>query len=159
MNAEKIIGIVPNLNKKKGWFSWQTFNLVLTDRRVIAAELTSDMIKAEAAKKSREAKEQGFLKQMISTAFSGYGIYQRYYTMQPDAILSENAGNYALDIARIKSLEVKHKHYERDNKHYDETELLIKADSGKYSFKAVAGGMSAADMKSLLRQAYPGKMK
>jgi hypothetical protein len=160
MESETITGIVPNTTRKKGWFSQQSFNLVLTDKRIIAAELTSGMIKNEAAKVSKDAKEQGagILSRTFSTLFSGYSVYKKYYTMLPADILQENPGNFCIDAGTIEKIKINHKHVERDGQHYDETEIQIKASGGKYSFKLTGSGMSSKDAKDLFAKAYPGKV-
>jgi len=119
------------------------------------------MIKKEAAKISQEKKEEGagILSRTFSTMFSGYSVYKKYYSMPVEQIVSENPGNYCIDAGTLEKIEVKNQRIQRDGRHYDETEIQIKAAGGKYSFKLSNDGIGATDARSLLASAYPGKVK
>lgn len=70
-------------------------NLVVVDGGIIVAQLTSDMIREEASRTSREAKEEGggFLKCVLATMSAGMTLHQRYFAMAPADILAENPGS------------------------------------------------------------------
>lgn len=150
---EKIIGIIPNVDA--GFLGQKSFNLVVTDKRLIAAILTGKMI-SEAVKQTREESKnqgEGILKRMAKTAFSGYSYHQKYFNMSPDEILSENTENFYLDNTMIKKIKVMHGAFNHQQNIYDPNILKIKAINKKYKFSFTS--MSAKEAKNLL--AHPFK--
>ncbi|MBN2431119.1 MAG: hypothetical protein JXQ27_06565 [Acidobacteria bacterium] len=107
MMEERWMGILPNLSKRKGLFGMQAFNLLLTERRMIPAEMTKEMLKDEARRTAAEATGAGAVNRVMATMNSGIHLYKRYETMDPVAALAENPGNFALERAQLQSIRVK----------------------------------------------------
>ncbi|HDS59217.1 MAG TPA: hypothetical protein ENN54_02850 [Thermoplasmatales archaeon] len=153
MEQESILGVIPNVHS--GLLGQKAYNLVVTRAGIIVAQLTSDMIKEEAGRASREAKEEGkgFLKRTLATMSAGMTLYQRYFTMAPAAILAENQGNFMIPVEHIKSLKIKKGRMD-DQSRQQSDELRIKWSGGKntYSFTSI----SAREAKELLGRMYPG---
>ena len=107
MNGERVIGVIPNCNT--GMLGTKSYNLVVTNYRLIMAQLTSQMIKQESAMVSQQSKQngEGILKRMASTMMSGHNLYQRYFNMDPQSIVMETPGNYFVDLRQIRSAKVK----------------------------------------------------
>jgi hypothetical protein len=151
---EKIIGIIPNVSS--GFFGQKSFNLIVTEKRLIAAIVTNKML-SEAVKQSREeSKNQGdgVLKRMAKTAFSGYSFHKKYLDMSPDEILSENTENFYLDPTMIKKIKVRSGTYIQEQSTYQPNELRIKAINGKYKFSF--SSISAKEAKTLLSHPFSG---
>ncbi len=105
-NGERIVGIIPAVRRKTGLFSSKVYNLVVTDRRIVFAEATKELLNQAAADAARETKEQGkgFLARTFATATSSTRVYEKYRQMTPRAILTETGGNYAVALEDVKSV-------------------------------------------------------
>ena len=79
------------------------FNIIVTQRRMIFAVMTNDMIN-QAAKQA--GKEGGFFGGMLNAATVGYTFYKRYLTMPPDAALAENPQNFAVELSQIRKIKI-----------------------------------------------------
>jgi hypothetical protein len=101
--TESLYGIIPAVSRKKGLASVEAFNIMVTQRRMIFALMTNDMI-TQAAKQA--GKEGGFFGGMLNAAAIGYTFYKRYLTMAPDAALVENPQNFAVELARIRKVKI-----------------------------------------------------
>jgi hypothetical protein len=97
--GEALIGVIPNASRKKGMFSQESFNIVVTNQRLIFAQLTAQMIKDEAAR-NRGGGISGAFKAMTA----GYSVWQRYLQMPPDQALGETYGNFALFMNQIQGV-------------------------------------------------------
>ena len=150
--VESIVGIISNV--RTGLLGQKTYNLIITDKRLIAAVVTSKMLSDAARQQAAEskAKGEGLLKRMASTAFSGYHYHEKYFDMSPEDILSENAENFCLEPSMIKKISIKqgyfNEHQERSNPH----QLKIKTTNGKYSFSFSSANPKQA--KQFLSQAF-----
>jgi uncharacterized Zn finger protein (UPF0148 family) len=107
--VEKIKTIIPNLMLYKGWGRYDTFNLIVTDRRSIFSKLTNEMmnntIKARRSKAEGEGK--GFFGKW-KAQMQNFGSYTDYYEgMMPDQILMDSKENYAVDNSSIKGLNIR----------------------------------------------------
>jgi hypothetical protein len=100
--GEVVIGVIPNAMKKKNLISSETFNIVVTNHRMICALLTSQMIK-DAAASHRGEGVGGFFKAMGA----GYTLWQRYLQVPPDVALQENPGNFAIYMNQIRRVKYK----------------------------------------------------
>jgi hypothetical protein len=102
-SGEQILGIIPNLQRKRGMFAYDAVVLVVTTQRLILAVLTADMLKQAAADATREAREQGkgFLATTWATMTSGMSYHRRYFEMTPDRILAENRQNSMIPLAQV----------------------------------------------------------
>ena len=149
---ETIRGIIPNTHA--GLLGQKAFNLILTDRRLIVATLTSEMIKQAAKQKAEESKQQGegILKRMAKTAFAGVDLYKKYYGMPIENILSENPGNYYLEPSMVHKISVKQGRYDDSSGRSTPNEIKIKSTQGKHVF--TFPNPSAKEAKALLTQTF-----
>ena len=106
MDDEKIVGIIPNVSRKKGLFNSELCNLVVTNRRLIVAILSDEMQKEATQKADQEAKEhgEGRFKRFVKAAEAHYSVYQKYLSMPVEEIISETEGNFFIDASQIKSI-------------------------------------------------------
>jgi hypothetical protein len=95
--AEAIIGVLPGLIRKKG-LAVEGLNIIVTQRRMIFAVTTNDMMKEEA---KQAGKEGGFFGAILNAATMGQTFYKRYLTMPPDAALAETPQNFAVELSQI----------------------------------------------------------
>ncbi|MFA5629758.1 MAG: zinc ribbon domain-containing protein [Dehalococcoidales bacterium] len=100
--GESVVGIIPNATKKKNLIMSDTFNIVVTNHRMVCAMLTSEMIKEESAK-YRGQGVGGFFKSMGA----GYNVWQRYLQISPDMALQENPANFAIYLNQIRKVKFK----------------------------------------------------
>jgi hypothetical protein len=124
--TEQIKTIIPNLMLYKGWGRYDTFNLVVTDRRSIFSKLTNEMmsntIKARRAKAEGEGK--GFFGKW-KAQMQGFNTYVDYYNgMTPDQILMDSKENYAIDNSSIHGLNVRDETGEEDMMSWYGLEIL-----------------------------------
>ena len=102
-NNEALIGIIPAVSRKKNLMAMEGFNIIVTQRRMIFAVMTNDMVN-QAAKQA--GKEGGFLGGIINAATVGYTFYKRYLTMPPDAALAENPQNFAVELSQVRKIKI-----------------------------------------------------
>jgi hypothetical protein len=154
---ETLLGIIPNTHT--GLFGQKAFNLIITDRRLIAAALTSEMIKQAAKEKSEESKAQGdgILKRMAKTAFVGVDLYKRYYQMPLNNIVSENPGNFSLEPSMVKKISVKTGRYDQETSKTTPNEIRIKSTLGKHVFSFTS--IQPKEARALLSQTFGSVLK
>jgi len=153
--GERAVGVIPAVERKKGLFGNQSFNLVLTLQHLVFARLTSDMLRQASKRAKEEAKAQGkgFFGQWGASLKGNSAIVERYYQMPIEAILREHPDNFAIPIHEIK--QIKTKHYS-DPEYPQPDQLIIQArDKIKLNLK----GCSAGEAKKTLRQVLGSRVK
>lgn len=152
-DEERVLGVIPNA--KSGMLGTKVYNIVVTDRRIIMASLTSDMIKDEVKRVTEESKEQvlGRLKRMAATMTAGTNLYRRYFSMPVADILSETNGNFTIEPEQIKSVKIKSNISDDRTGH----KLLIKWAGGKLILNF--SDINRKEAKSLLVQTLGNKVK
>lgn len=156
MTGEEIVGIIPNV--QSGFLGQKAYNLIVTNNRLIVAELTNDMIKNEAKKVREDSKSQGegFFKRMAKTMTSGTSYYQKYFSMPVENILNENPNNYNIFVNNVKKIRINNGYMHNDGKRIP-NEIKIKWDNGKVSFKFTSIGSGEA--KNILRKSFGNLVK
>ena len=103
--GERIVAIVPNLKKPKSFGRWDTYNLIVTERRCIFAALTGDMLNKAIKEANEQGKAQGkgFMDRWGDQMQSSVGYWHRYESMEPEAALRENKENFSFDISAVKN--------------------------------------------------------
>jgi len=89
------------VSRRKG-LGVESFNIVVTPRRLIFAVMTNDMLAKEAQK---AGKEGGFFGGMLNAATVGFNFYKRYLEMTR-TLPSPKAPNFAVDRANIRKVKV-----------------------------------------------------
>ncbi len=157
-DGEQTIGVIPHAKKMKSLGRYDSFALVVTTRRMIAAQLTSEML-ADAANNAREkakSEGKGFFSSwgaQLKTAFTYSG---KYLEMPPDSIIAETPGNLAIENSTISQIKVdlKRENTGSDNAQRD-FELKIQTPSGTYTYRVDDND----DYTKLLKQAYGERVK
>ncbi len=136
--GELVIGVIGNARKMKMLgASWDTYALVVTDRRIIFAQLTAEMLTAaykEAADKAK-AEGKGFLAQVTHQMSVAFRYCQRYETLPPDLALAETKGNRAIENVRITAVNMKDISARQDTMEYGEFLMTIQSADGKFEFR------------------------
>jgi len=134
--GEQVIGVIANARRKKMLgISWDTYSLVITDRRMIIVRLTQEMLNAAIAGAQAKAKAEGkgFFGIMGDQMAAQFQYARRYETMSPDAALRETPGNTAIENAAISALDLR-LFSDDDNASYSEFGLTIKSSAGKTEY-------------------------
>jgi RNA polymerase subunit RPABC4/transcription elongation factor Spt4 len=133
---EQVIGVIGNARKMKMLgAAWDTYALVVTNRRMILAQLTADMLNAaykEAAERAK-AEGKGFLGQMAHQMTVAFQYCQKYETMPPEFALAETKGNRAIENVRISAINMKEKS-NRDSIEFAEFIMTVQSADGKFEF-------------------------
>ncbi|MBC7238094.1 MAG: zinc ribbon domain-containing protein [Chloroflexi bacterium] len=153
-DAEPILAILSGLQRRSGFLGLkaQTFNLIITPRRLILAAVSPKLMKEAVAQARDQAKGQGagFLGQWAAQ-FRWMGVLeQRYWQMSVDDIIPQFPGSFTLPVAELRRISFSS--YEDDESGQETHRMVIEANSGKYRF--VLTGKSD-DARKLLSQVLP----
>lgn len=77
----------------------ESFNIIVTNQRMVFAQITNQMIKDEAAR-NRGQGIGGVFRAMTS----GFTLWQRYLQIPPDQALQENPGNFAVFLNQVRKV-------------------------------------------------------
>ena len=134
--GEQVIGVIGNARKMKMLgAAWDTYALVVTNRRMILAQLTADMLNAaykEAAERAK-AEGKGFLEQWTHQMTVAFQSCPKYETMPPEYALAETNGNRAIENLRISTINMKEKS-NRDTVEFAEFIMTVQSADGKFEF-------------------------
>ena len=135
---ERVTGVIPAAKIKTGMFSTKAYTLVVTDRRLLLAEMTDAAVKrhVEEARAEKKAEGGGFLGQWGAQLGAALRFADRYLAMSPEVILAETPGNAALTPAELRSIKVERKKDRGgdDEPDRDYLRITIEAGSGKREF-------------------------
>ncbi len=151
IDDEPVLGIIPNLARKKSLFSYENFNLVVTPKRLIFALATKEMLQEAAQQAAADAKAEGkgLLGRMLSTMASGFVFHKRYLEMEPEKILRETQGNFSMDPRSIRSIRL----FPGDSGENEPDRVVIQSISGKMQFQTK--GLNERSARALLSQVVP----
>lgn len=110
-SGERIIAVIGNLTHATGFMGvkQKTYTLVITDRRLIFARLSKEKITAmvNQARDGAKAEGKGLFGQWGAQIGTSFNYHEGYWQMAPEAILAEEADNFAVDRAAVKSVKFK----------------------------------------------------
>jgi hypothetical protein len=137
-DSERVVGVIL-LRKPKSLGRYDSFTGVVTNLRLIFAQMTGEMVK-EAIQQAREqakAEGKGFWGQWEEQLKASFGYTQRYLNMAPNAILSETPGNWAVNNDTIHEVKLNLKHINRGQGQHElhEFELEVSSMQGKFEFR------------------------
>ncbi len=136
---EQIAAVIPLVRKPKSFGRSDTYTVVLTDSRIVFAELTGDMMKEAVTEAQRKGKEEGkgFFARWGDQLKATMNYSERYWQMSPDEALRENPKNFAIQNASVKKIKVSAKDTSSgsDDSGRSYTELKIESSAGKYEFR------------------------
>ena len=154
---EPVIGVIPNGTRKKGVFGLggNVFHVVITNRRLIFARQTNDMMVAERqqAKDAAKAQGKGFFGQWGAIAFSSNGT--RYFNMPAEVIAGEHPDNFSYSLQQIYSVK---SHFENvEGGSNMEYQLIFDTSAGKLVLSYAS--LNEKEAKNLLRRVLGGAVK
>lgn len=153
--SEAVIGVIM-LKKPKSFGRADACTGVLTNQRFIFAQLTSEMFTAAAqqARDQAKAEGKGFFGQWGDQLKATFAYGQRYLRMQPDAIIAETPGNFALYNNTISEIGLSDKYYREDQAIY-EFDVHIHSTAGRFDYVMDQN----SDYVRLLKQVYGERVK
>jgi hypothetical protein len=148
-----VVGVIANARKVKFLgASWDTWNIVVTTRRIIMVQMTQAMLNAAIAEAQAKAKAEGkgffgIMKDQLAAQFR-YAV--RYETMNPDMALAETPGNLSVENTRITAISMKLRDTGSGDMEYTEFKMMIESADGKFEY------LMAEDDRyiNLLKQVY-----
>ncbi len=134
MHQEKVVGVIPALNS--GFFGQRSYTMIVTDKRLIFAELTNELMEKEHQKKMRRSEEkgEGFLRKLKSSISSGFNFHHRYKDMDPVEILNESPNNYEIRSNDVRSVKLRTGTHHPDSGKTPIHKMIIKWNGGKEKF-------------------------
>jgi hypothetical protein len=152
-NGEQVIGVVL-FRKSKSLGRYDTYTGVVTNNRLIFAQMTSQMLNDAAMQARNQAKAEGkgFFGQWGDQLKATFSYTQRYLTMTPEAILAETPENFAINNNTISEIKFKESY---NNSKQDEFTVEVKSAQGKYEFKMDQNN----EFESLLKRVYGDRVK
>lgn len=140
--AETVMATIPNGTLKAGFmgFGSKPHILVLTDRRVIFARITNEMMKqlVSAARDDAKSQGKGFMGQWGAQLTAYTKFAERYSGMHPDEILAETPENFAIDRSTIRKAKLKAGSMNEDGATSSDR-LIIKTTDKTYTISLGAG--------------------
>ena len=135
--GEEVIGVIANARKVKFMgASWDTWNIVVTNRRMIMAQMTQAMLNAAIAEAQAQAKAEGkgFFGIMKDQLAAQFRFAVRYETMNPDMALAETPGNLSVENTRITAITMKLRDTGSGEYEYTEFRMAVESSDGKFEY-------------------------
>lgn len=144
--AERVLTTIGNLTRVSGFMGMKqkACSLVITNRRIICAELTKEKMREIAleARDTAKAEGKGLMGRLGAQMRASSAGHVRYRQMAPEAVLAETPGNFAIERADIGK--IKFKSGAVDDQRTIPDSVTIKTSSEKYKFH-VGGSLAAAE--------------
>lgn len=143
-SGERILAVIGGLTLVGGFMGLKqkSYTLVITERRLIFAELTKEKVTAavNAARDQAKAEGKGFFGQWGAQIGSTMTYSQAYWQMSPDAALAETGGNWAIERSQFQGAKFRTGMSDENTQTPDV--LTVKASTGKWKFN-VNGSLGA----------------
>ncbi|GAB2884332.1 hypothetical protein [Nocardioides pacificus] len=109
--GERVVEVVGGLTRVAGFMGvrQQRYTLVITDRRIVFAELTKEKVRELAHLAKDHAREigKGALGQLGAQAGVPWTAAEAYRAMSPEEVLGESPGNFAVDRTEVRKVRFK----------------------------------------------------
>jgi hypothetical protein len=135
VNGEEVMGVIANARKMKMFgASWDTYTIVVTNRRMILAQMTQSLLNAAIVEAQAKAKAEGkgFFAIVKDQMAAQFRFALRYETMSPDQALTETAGNFAIENPQITAISLKLN--DSGEMEYSEFKIIIESSGGKSEY-------------------------
>lgn len=157
--AETVLGAIPDARIKIGLLKSETWVLVVTDQRLLAARVTDELVKSIAEQARARAKESGsgFFGQWGAQLKASFALGQRYCAMAPEAILAETPGNWALSPGQVSTIKVERKSRSSggdDDSSIDYLRITIEASGGKGTYETNDDKPGQREVQALLARTF-----
>jgi hypothetical protein len=133
--GEEVMGVIANARKMKMFgASWDTYTIVVTNRRMILAQMTQSLLNAAImdAQAKAKAEGKGFFAIVKDQMAAQFRFALRYETMLPDQSLAETAGNFAIENTQITAITLKLN--DSGEMEYTEFKIIIESSGGKFEY-------------------------
>ncbi|TDB38224.1 MAG: zinc ribbon domain-containing protein [Actinobacteria bacterium] len=151
-STEQVVSVLGGLSIGSGFMGLKrtSYTLVVTQTRLIFAELTAEMLKTaiEQARSDTKAQGGGFFKQWGAQISASFAFAERYWQLPPDAALAETPGNFMIDRRTIEKMKL-HTGMAREDAPDDPDYITLKAGGTKY--KILLSGSFAHAKEALIR--------
>ncbi|MCB0962429.1 MAG: hypothetical protein KDA98_03875 [Acidimicrobiales bacterium] len=141
--SEIVLGVIGGVTRASGLLGAKQTRgtLILTDQRVIFAEIGKDRVIQLTRDAGETARDEGrgVVGRMSARSHALDGIADTYRTMAPAAALAESPGNLAIDRSTIRRVKTKRGAAEESVP----DRIVIKAADGKHTFH-VGGALRSA---------------
>lgn len=142
--GEQILAVIGGLTLVAGFMGLKqkAYTLIITERRLVFAEITKEKTTAavNAARDRAKAEGKGFFGQWGAQIASAGSYNDAYWQMSPDAALAETPGNWAVERSQYQGAKFRMGMSDENTQTPDV--LTIKASTGKWKFN-VSGSLSA----------------
>lgn len=142
--GEQVLAVIGGLTLVGGFMGLKqkAYTLIVTDRRLVFAEITKEKTTAavNAARDQAKAEGKGFFGQWGAQIASAGSYNDAYWQMSPDAALAETPGNWAIERSQYQGAKFRTGMSDENTNTPDV--LTIKASTGKWKFN-VSGSLSA----------------
>jgi hypothetical protein len=139
---------------------YDSYTIIFTPVQIIVARLTNNVIKDVVNQSQAKSKAEGKgWMGIVGDQMQAFGAaHTRYYKMTPQQILTETAGNFALDHRSINLVKVKTgcEGGDEEGPGVDYTEVEFETAAVKYKYRL---SMNAKDVINILNNFYPGRIK
>ncbi len=146
------------LRKPKSLGRYDSWTGVLTTHRMLFAQMTSQMVTDAAMQARNQAKAEGkgFFGQWGDQLRATFGYTQKYLTMEPNAIVAETPGNFAVNNNTVSEVKLRLKSINRgQDVQQHEFEIGVHSAQGTFEFR-----MEQRDeFVNLLKQVYGDRVK
>jgi len=155
-SGETTIGVI-QLRRTKSLGRYETFAGVITNQRLIFAQITGEMMKQATIQSRDQAKAEGkgFFGQWADQLKGTFGYTKKYFTMPHQAILNETPGNFTLYNNAITEIKIHLKGDHNDHNNQREFEAEIRSTSGNYKFRM----NEDSNLTDLLKRVYGNRVK
>lgn len=148
MYPERVLGVVPSLST--GILGQKSYTLVVTNYRLIFAEVTSELLNQERERAVSGVQNEGAMTKWKASMSSHFNFHNRYYNIPPQSILQESPNNYGIRPDQVKSVRIRAGNsYPGSGQQYA-NKMVIKSSIGKKKF--TFDQMDPNDAKKLLSQ-------
>jgi hypothetical protein len=145
--SEQVIAVIGGLTRLSGFMGirQKRYTIVVTDRRIVFAELTKERVSDLTHQASDDAKTagEGLLGRAGAQMHSIDGVAATYWEMSSDAALSETPGNFAIERSAIRKVKFKSK---TGREGPDTDSVVIRTNSETYKLQ-VAGSLRQVQEK------------
>lgn len=154
--TEPVVSVLM-LRKPKSLGRYDTYSGVLTNQRLVFAQMTSSMLKdaIKQAKEQAKANGKGFFGQWKEQLKVSASFSQRYYSIEPSVALSETAGNFELKNSAVNEIKLKLKTVGNPDNNQREFEVEFKGTMGKYKYRMAENN----NYVNALKQIYGDRVK
>ena len=101
---ESLLGIITGAAKKIGIVKQKRYHIVVTDQRIVFAEITKAMVKEDQKKLVEETKGKGFMARMKIAMQANQIAAERFENMSIEEILQMSSENFAVHFSTVKKI-------------------------------------------------------